>query len=59
LNPKIDLNKANSSPQYSTLPSGSLLALFEIEGYPEAIELTMKLLGENFKIPGSDKEPQE
>jgi hypothetical protein len=36
-----------------------LLAILEIEGYNEAIELTKNLFGENFKVSGSEKEPLE
>ena len=53
-NPYLNLGKAEACPQYSTLPSGTLLALVEIECYPEAIDLTKKLLGLNFKIAGSE-----
>jgi hypothetical protein len=53
-NPNIILGTVATCPQYITLPSGALLALFEIEGYPEAIQLTTKLLGQNFKMARSE-----
>ena len=53
-NPSIILSTVAACPQYITLPSGALLALFEIEGFPEAIQLTTKLLGQNFKMALSE-----
>jgi hypothetical protein len=53
-NPNTILSTVATCPQHITLPSGTLLAIIVIEGFPEAIQLTTKLLGQNFKMPRSE-----